>query len=836
MEVGNERMRHSPFVGRLLLCVFVPLLAAGLCAGWVLKRSVPGIHGSVEVSGVQRPVRIQRDDDGVPSITAATDHDAFFALGYVHAQDRMWQMDYRRRLGRGRLSEVLGERALQSDKLMRTLGLEHAARQALTHLTDVERAGLRAYAAGVNAWIAGNHELPVEYRYFGTRPERWEESDSLLMVKLLALSLGGNYRQELANQVLVMHLGAERASELTGLDLREPATAVTDAGDPGQWLSVAMQRGDPAADPLDGLWQTTGRLERDAGLGGKGVGSNAWAVAGSYTEGGMPMLAGDPHLRRQLPTTFYLAKLKGDRIDVVGATLPGVPVVVFGRNAKIAWAATNLAADAQDLYAERLSLDKEQYEADGRWVPIASRDEWIHVAAEFPAALRERYPPIRWRVRSTRNGPLVSDAVAAEGRALALRWTALDPDDRSYGGILAINYAEDLPAFRHALRDYAAPALNFVYADRSGDIAMLAAGRIPVRNAGDGLLPAPGWNDSHRWLRYLDAAELPAQINPGSGRVVSANQRIHDADYPWLISNSWQSDYRARRIEALLASHTSDGRKLTAGDMSAMQMDVMETQAAEALPLLAHAVAHTPLQKDLLKRLHDWDRRMSEDSVGAALYHVWSRHLMLRMTEAPLRLDLVHSERLAILKEQRETFRPELVRRIAGGELQHWCGGSQQRCADMALAALDDAAVELRRLRGGDVDDWTWGEVHQVKLPHAPFDQLPLLGRLFDRRIPSAGGRYTINVSVADYDDEHGYDGVLGATYRQVIPLGDPAASLFSLDSGQSGNIVDRHYADLAQRHRTGQGVSIDATAAGGGTDSALVLRPQSTASKGAAH
>lgn len=801
-------MRFPPFLSRLVLFVLCPLAVVVASAGIVLKRSVPSTTGEIELSGLQGSVRIVRDEWGVPDIQAGSDLDAFFALGYVHAQDRMWQMDYKRRLGQGRLSEILGARSLSSDKLMRTLGLHRAAQRALTHLSAADRASLRAYADGVNAWIDGGDSLPIEYRYYGVRPERWRETDSLLMVKLLALSLGGNYKQELVNQVLVRQLGARRASELTGV-------AFDAAPAPGEDVSA----------PAVALLKLTDTIERASGLGGEGVGSNAWAVSGRYTRDGKPMLAGDPHLRTQLPSTFYLARMRGDRLNVNGATLPGVPVVLFGHNADIAWAGTNLAADAQDLYVERMSIDKEQYETDGQWRNVAVREEWIEVAPEFPAFLREPYKPIRWLARSTNNGPLISDAFAGEGQALSLRWSALDDDDHSYGSFLAINYAGGLGAFRAALRDYVAPALTFVYADKADNIALLLAGRIPLRNAGRGLLPAPGWNGEHRWLRYLTSAELPSSINPASGRIVSANQRLHGDDYPWLISNSWQPAYRAARIEALLAVRMNKGKPFSIADFVAIQGDVLDTQAADALPVLAHAKPRTALQYEAVARLRAWDGRMSEDSVGAALYHAWSRHFVLRLTADPLQVDLVHGERLDILKEQAEIFRPELLRRIGQGELREWCGTGTDSCERLALLALDDATAELDRLVGGDIDDWTWGAVHQTHLPHAPFTHSPFLGTLFDRREPSGGGRYTVDVSVGGFDKERGYVGELGPAYRQIVPLGDIAQSRFIIDSGQSGNIVDAHYADLMRLHREGRGIGFD-----GQGENVLTLRPRAIA------
>ncbi|MGH8031444.1 MAG: penicillin acylase family protein [Luteimonas sp.] len=794
-------------MSRLVLFVLCPLAVVGVSAGTLLLRSLPLAQGEFALEGLQAPVTIARDRWGVPDIRAESDHDAFFALGYVHAQDRMWQMDYKRRLGQGRLSEILGAKSLNSDKLMRTLGVYRAARQALAALPAVERASLRAYADGVNAWIDSNPPLPVEYRYFGLRPERWSEADSLLMIKLLALNLGANYRQELANQMLIKQLGADAAGELLDVDLRADAV-VQPAADA------------PAAAALFGL---SGGIERAARLGGDGAGSNAWAVSGAHTRDGLPLLAGDPHLRVQLPSTFYLARLRGHRLQVSGATLPGLPVVVFGHNAHVAWTGTNLAADAQDLYVERMAIDREQYAWQGQWRDLQVREEWIRVAPEFPASLRKPYKPMRWLARSTLHGPLISDVFGGSGPALSLRWAALDRSDPSFKSFLAINYARDLTQFRTALRDHAAPALTFVYADKANNIALLAAGRIPVRRAGRGLLPAPGWDAGHGWERYLTPEELPAQINPASGRVVSANQRIHLADDPHVISNSWQPSYRAQRIQALLQAALAGGRKLGPEDFARMQGDVYEPQAAELRPWLARLQPATARQRELLARLRAWDGTMARDSVGATLYHAWSRHFMRDLIAQRLQVELVHGHRLEALQDQLDTFRPQLLRRVVTGQASRWCGSRERRCETLALAALDEAATELTRLLGVDIDDWRWGDAHQVHLPHAPFTQSAFLGPLFDRRGEVAGGRYTVNVSGSEFHKDRGYVSELGAAYRQIIPLGDLRGSRFVIDSGQSGHAVATHYADQMPLHRDGQAIA----AADRSDRQVLVLRPR---------
>lgn len=746
-----------------------------------------------------------REQKGIVHINARNDRDAFFALGFVHAQERMWQMDYKRRLGQGRLSEILGVDALPTDKMMRTLGLRDAAQSALSGLAPGERAALGAYAAGVNAWIAAARELPPEYHVYGIRPEPWHEADSLLMIKLLALNLGSNFRNELANDVLIKHLGVQRARALTGQALPDDGGMV-----------------DSRLPALAAAFESAERL------GGEGAGSNAWAVAGRFTANHLPLLASDPHLLQQMPSVFFLAELKGDRLHVSGATLAGVPVVVFGRNDRIAWGGTNLAADVQDLYAERPALGRDdRYEQDGQWRRFAVRDEFIRIAPAFPAMLREAYRPLHWRVRSTAHGPLVSDLVSQADQPLALRWTALDPDDGSFGSLLAVNYAQNLDQFKQALSGYVAPALNFIYADRDDNIAQVAAGRIPVRAKGNGTVPVPGWDSAYRWERYLRPDELPHAVNPPSGILVSANERPHGDDYPYILSNNWQPPYRARRIRALLEERLAHGGRVGPDDMAAIQLDVLDPQALALLPFLVGQRGRTDRQRAAIARLARWDGRMSLDSVGASIYHAWSRQLMRRLVRDPLVVDASRPGRYTVLSQQGDVFRPEFLGRIAHGELNDWCAGGPRAahpCDEVAVAALDDAIEELRKLAGSDMDGWRWGSLHDSRYPHLSFAASAVLAPWFDRSQPAAGGRYSVNVGDGAYTPEHGYVKQLGAAYRQVIPL-DADGGSFVIAGGQSGNLFDGHYADQLPMYEAGRLLPMRTVRAA--SNQVLSLQPQ---------
>lgn len=781
-------VERYPFSTRIIVWLVLPLLLLIVGAFAVLSKSLPLKAGSLEVPGLKAQVSVSRDAHGVPHIRANSDLDAFYALGFVHAQERMWQMDFKRRLGQGRLSELTGAEALGTDKLMRTLGLAHAAEQALASLNKDERDVLAAYARGVNAWIDQSTVLPPEFLIFGVRPDHWKQSDSLLMIKLLALNLGANFRDELGQQILVKHLGKPAVSELN---------------DKVESNRVSHK----AAEALSALQD---KLQAEHGIGGVGIGSNAWVVAGRHTSSGMPILAGDPHLAHQIPSLFFLANLDGDRLHVSGATVPGVPVVIFGRNRSVAWSGTNLAADVQDIYIEQLAPDGEgTFLRNGKWQALDVRHEQIRVAPPFPAFMRDGYKLLPWRVRATSAGPLISDAVGDKEQPFALRWTALDADDTTYASMLAVNYAGSVEQTREALGKFVAPALSFVVADRSGNIALLAAGRIPLREGYRGTEPVAAADQQFAWKRYLRPEELPAIVNPPSGWIVSANQQIHPNTYPYLISNNWQPPYRAQRIGSMLAAATANGAKVNAEQMRSMQRDVLETESQGLLPLMVRQAGSTEVQRETLAILRKWDGRMAADSVGAAIYFSWSRHLVKRLMEEPLKVDLAQPQRLSRLHELAREYRPAFMAKIATGELAHWCkpgvgADGTRACDQVALLALDDAITELRRLAGHSVSGWQWGEVHGSLYPHQPFNLNPLLSRVFDRHGAGGGGRYTVDVAGTDFDPDRGYVKRMGAVYRAVISLESADAGAFSIDTGQSGNILDAHYDDLIARHRAG--------------------------------
>ena len=767
----------------LILLLLVPV--GGLL---YLRTSLPKTKGTVQIDGLDAAVEIVRDDAGVPHIFATTDHDAFFALGYVHAQDRMWQLELNRRTGAGRLSEVLGEPALRTDKFLRTLGVYRAAEMAWPQLQPRTRALIEAYGAGINAWIDEGHTLPPEFLILGVTPEPWTPIDSLVWAKMMSWDLGGDWDLELLRAELTQAIGPERTAQIMPA-YPENGTSILDASEFGPGSS---------GDLLDLDTQLRGSLR----LGGLDVGSNNWVIAGSRTGTGLPMLANDPHLGARIPSIWYLAEIHGDTIHATGATLPGLPGFPTGHNGRTAWGVTNVDPDVQDMYVERINpTNPNQYEVNGEWVDMEIVEELIYVKGEEQ--------PIRWAARSTRHGPLISD-VSSTARPMAMRWTALDPDDTTVDAFLDVNFATNWTEFVDAFRRYVGPSQNFVYADVEGNIGYFAPGRIPIRANHDGMLPVPGWTDEYAWIGEIPFDELPRAFNPAKGYMSSANQRVVGDDYPYLISNDYTPPYRGDRINELIEEFSGDGRTISLDDMAAIQGDRTSIQARELLPLLLDATADVAPDRPALAgvdrartgaaldRVRAWDDTAAMDSTATTIYEAWLFHLGQAMFADDLRGGLYQE----MAERNHDTFLANIYADPAVNGF--WCDDvltvPVESCGDIALLALDAALDDITARLGTNMDRWAWSKIHITQYPHTPFSQVPALKPFFARSIANGGDDYTVNVAPVDGSDPYNQTHV--PSFRSLIDLSDFNGSRFMHTTGQSGNVLSRHYDDLIEPHR----------------------------------
>lgn len=763
--------------------ILLVLLAAGL-GGWLwLRTSLPTTTGTLTVPGLDGAVEVVRDEAGVPHIFAGTDHDAIFALGYVHAQDRMWQMEMNRRIGNGRLAEVLGEPALSIDKYQRTMGYRRVSEQAWEYLSERGKASLQAYADGVNAWIAEGHTLPPEFILLGFSPEPWSVFDSLVWMKMMQYDLGGDYEMELLRAQAGAALGPERAAQILPA-YPEDGVLILPEGVPG--VGGAALDGASATALLDIRKQ----MQALIGITGREKGSNDWVIGGSRTETGMPLLADDPHLSTSIPSIWYLAEVQGDTLHVTGATFPSLPLFPIGHNAQIAWGVTNMGPDVQDLYLERVNPESlNQVEVNGAWEDMTIVTEEIIVNG-WDA-------PLQWAARATRNGPLLSD-VTPTASTVALRWTALDPDDTTFDAYLGINYAQNWDEFTAAMAPYIAPSQNFVYADVEGNIGYFAPGRIPIRKAGEGMLPVPGWNDDYAWTGSIPVEELPHTYNPAAGYVATANNRVVDDAYPYMLGNDWAPPYRAERIVELIEEQSSNGASISVAEMASIQADQAGANVQESLPFLQALPASTERQREALGYLQAWDGVSRIDSVAQTLYAAWRVEFERALFEDDLSGGLY------------DEFADMSVALFGGNVLadealgRTWCDNvntaPQESCGDTALVALDRAIASLEAQVGNNMARWTWGDLHQTQYPHRPFSDVAYLKWLFHRSIANGGDAYTVNVAPFRRSDLYNQYHVPG--YRHVVDLQDFNRSLFMTTTGQSGNLLSPHYDDLIERHR----------------------------------
>jgi len=791
-------LKQYPLTLRFVLFIVVPLLALAAWGISHLSSSLPQQDGTLAVTGLRAPVEIHRDSAGVPSIVASNDRDAFFALGYAHAQDRMWQLELQRRIASGRLSEVFGKDSIDQDIWFRTLGLQSSAREAWKALSPQARDSLQAYADGVNAWLAGHPSLPLEFSAMAIKPEPWSVYDSLAWIKVFALNLGGNYRQEvehmLARQMLDPH---KFAALYPNLHAEPPIPAPLAAASVG----MSLQR---MADFQE-------KLERDFGLGGRYVGSNAWAVSGHLTGNGAAMLANDPHLGLQIPSLWYMAAIKGDRIDARGATIVGLPVVIFGRNQHIAWGGTNSMADVQDLYFEEADPDDaNRYRTENGWEGFKSTTELIAVRQDFPALLSPKLRPLRIQVRSTRHGPVVSDLFKVFDAPVSMRWTALDTDDTSYEAFYRLNYAEDWSGFRHALAPLVAPALNLLYADDTGNIGMLTAGRIPIRTAGGGDVPVSGWDGGHAWRGYIAPEAMPSRYNPPSGVLVSANEKFFDSDYPYPINGEWAPPDRARRIEHLLLALKDKGGALTPQAMGRIQTDTVSEPARRLLARMLRLQPSNDQQRRAFALLRTWNGDMSRDSRAASIFNAWVQTLRRELMADELGGSWNRETQNRYVKSVAGDVDLDTLGAMLVDGPDSWCQNldtpEPDTCDEVLDSSLNDALWELLKMTGdSSMDDWAWGKLHATVYKHTPFSSINVLRSVFERSIASGGSPDTVNVASYRYDRAGRFTQDFGAGFRQVMALGGKGgAHLYINSTGQSGNVVSAHYDDMVEPFRDG--------------------------------
>jgi penicillin amidase len=750
-------MRRTLRLARRLVAVLLilVLLAAG-GAGIALWSTLPPSEQTLDIPGLSGPVEIGFDRLGIPRIQAANETDAATALGFVHARDRMFQMEMMRRAASGRLAALLGPKALPVDRMMRTLGLARAVARDYAGLEPETKAMLEAYARGVNAWIAlcGRRAAP-EFLLLGA-PEPWRPQDSLLWAKTMDLWLSANWRTELSRLSLAGKLPPAMIDELW------PAQG--EAGRPDAALPVRFAA---AARRLLGVLPAFPQP-----FTGAPTASDEWAVDATRSATGAPLLAGDPHLGFGFPGIWYLARIEIPGHVLAGATAPGVPFLVIGHNERVAWTFTSTGADTQDVFIETPLPDGMYATPDGPR-PFTVHKEWIRVRGGPNQILR---------VRETRHGPVISDLDPAPGgEVLAVSMAGLAPGDRAADGLFALNRATNLAEVAKAAGEITSPVQNLLAADRTG-IGLFVTGRVPIRRAGDGSAPVPGADGAHDWTGFASGAALPRYVNPPSGQLVNGNERIAPPDFPVFMGRDWYGDWRARRIRALL---DAPGKR-SLDDFAAMQTDAVSGLAVQLLPRLqALAVPPGPLA-ETLALLRGWDGTMAANLPQPLIFTAWMtrfRELVLARNHVPADTVLPKSEFTAFVLSP------------AGA---HWCGGN---CDALLRQALGDSRAALAARFGDNPAGWRWDAAHRAVFAHPVLRGLPLLGWLTTLAIPAPGDDTTLFRGIPAPGD---FTDIQGPGYRGVYDLSSLDASRFMAVPGQSGNPLSRHAGDLLALWRDG--------------------------------
>jgi penicillin G amidase len=749
------------------------------------------ISGKRTIKSLGDSVAITFDEADIPHINAKSQADAYFALGYLHASERSWQMEMNRRIASGRLSEILGADTVKIDRFVRTLGVKRAAERQFDRYPVSAKRLLQAYADGVNA---GNAQLgwalPIEYFLTGSKPGHWSPTDSVAWMLMMAYDLGGNWHKELQRLELSQYLSTKQVWEVVQPYEHDEPVSNVDFSRLYRDLKVFHPSPGPTESRPQNLPST--ELSQWDQMGGKdGIGSNNWALSGRLSTTGKPLLANDPHLGLSAPAIWYFAHLEAPGLNVIGGTLPGIPAIVLGRTDKFAWSFTNTGPDVQDLYIEQIDQKNPgMYRGPDGPLLFKVRQEIIDI---------KDAPSLTFLVKETRHGPVISDSYAKAKRtidtdrfALALRWTALDIENQSVAGLLDMNRATDLDQFKQALRKNYAPMQNVVMADTEGNIAYQAAGVAPKRVLHQGLYgvaPAPGWEKQYDWNGYVPFEQLPASNNPEQGWIATANQKIVATNDPNPLTGDWDLPTRYDRIVDLIKSkniHSAD-------DMKTMQGDTLSLAATPLLELFKSSQSSHPLSAKAMEIARGFDGNMKVDSAGALLFNAWADQLARNLFS---RLSYLFTENYGA-----RNYRGPLIRQVQNPS-SPWCDDPKteavESCQQSSNNALDKALEYLSKEYGNDPASWAWGKAHIAISEHRPFSKVPLLGILFNIKTPFPGDSFSINVGRLELmQSKNPYETLQAPSLRTIYDLSDLEKSLFVYQTGQSGWVQSKLYRNM---------------------------------------
>lgn len=808
----THKRRVWPWIlGAIGVALVLAMLSAVSFAHYTVKRSWPQLDGTIAVEGLSASVEILRDERGVPTIYADTLDDLMFAQGFVHAQDRFYEMDVRRHITAGRLSEMFGASQITTDSFLRTMGWRRVAEQEIGLLSERSRQILDSYSRGVNAYLADRSAADVSLEYSvlglinpGYEIEPWEPADTVAWLKALAWDLRGNMSDEIYRTIMAQSVGRDRTEELFPpypFDRNQPIVVAGDRPIEVTPASVSSESIPAEALPaLEEVLLANADVQQWLGPNARGVGSNSWAVSGDLTASGKPLLANDPHLAPAMPSLWYQAQLRCRTVtpdceyDVGGWTMAGLPGIFIGHTSTFAWGFTNTGPDVTDLVVQQVEGDS--YIVDGEPVPMTVRTEEIKVAGGDPVTIT---------VRETADGPIISGvlddpdvySVVGDGYEISLRWTALTPRP-TFDAMYLLNSATNLDEFREAARYLDVPAQNLLYAGTDGTIAYQMPGRVPIRSGYDGKWPVPGWDSKYAWTGYIPFDDLPSAVNPDEGWIVAANQAVIGPEYDYFITDDWAYGARSQRIVNLINDQIAAGEPFTVETMQQMQMDSRNELAAFLVPRLGE----TGASNEALQLFEGWNFDQTVDSAAAAYFNAIWRQMVQRMFNSHIDTELTTTT-------GDDQFWEVIYDLWSDPTNDWWDDPTTTDVEDrdaLMKDAVDAAAAELSSLQGGDPNNWNWGGLHTLLLQNGTLGASGVapIEALFNRGpIEVPGGSAAVNAN--GWIPSEGYEVYWVASMRQVVDLADFDSSTWVNLTGNSGHAFAPTYEDQVEAWRTGE-------------------------------
>lgn len=780
---------------RLILILIILVFAAGV---WFLRSGIPPKNSTYELEKLSHHVEITKDGHGIPYIKAKTREDAAFAMGFVHAQDRLFQMDMMRRYAAGELSEVFGKRTLKTDRFMRNFRFRTRAEEDFNDLSPQVKKVLESYADGVNAYIKNRKEkLSPEFFILQYTPKPWSSIDSLLWQKNMALLLSHNWKNELLRTRMREIIPVEDMDKFWPPTPKDsPVTIPTRTPKPEDEPKTDAEAA-PSSVILNkkGLQSENNKEDKQAFLDDIPTptqASNAWVLAGKHTVSGKPLLANDPHLKLNNPSTWYLMRVDLPDMILAGASAPGMPGIILGRNSHLAWGCTTTRGDVQDIFIEKLHQDeKNKYQTPDGFETIKEFHEEILVKGEKPEKLL---------IRETRHGVVLDDVITKvetdkEDELFVLSWTGLHPKDKTSESLYMMNFAKGIDDFKKALNLFHSPQQNVHYADVEGNIGVAAPVRLPQRKKKNDMYAVPGWTGEYDWEEeYVPFVGIPQLFNPENGIIFNANNKIVDDNFPYYITTEYDNPpLRAQRLGELLKSK----EKFSILDMRNFQLDIKTLLFDRYKPFIEEAMPETDGGKYIKTALLNWDGLMQKEKREPLLFEAWTKLLH----------EVTFKDQIGNLYQDYMMWKPEAV--------LHVLANGEKRCSDVGLPlmafckekmgeAMDRANMLLVDLYGQNKNGWRWGRAHKADFKNDVITNIPLLKEYSDRQVETSGHRYTLNeggtylLPFNDFSHKH------GAGYRAIYDLGNLDASLYMITPGQSGHFLSNHYHDLIDKWEEG--------------------------------